>query len=94
MSNEEAIKVLGGLMPPVIRGDGKSTAHLITTLALSKAIEALKAEPRVRCKDCKNCGDNAGEPEPYFLYCFEWLSEVDENGYCYKGLKKDEVDNG
>lgn len=48
----------------------------------------------VRCKDCKNCGDNAGEPEPYFLYCFEWLSEVDENGYCYKAERKNEVDNG
>ena len=48
----------------------------------------------VRCGECKNCGDNAGEPEPYFLYCFEWLSEVDENGYCYKGERKDEVDNG
>lgn len=48
----------------------------------------------VRCGECKNCGDNAGEPEPYFLYCFEWLERVDENGYCYKAERKNEVDNG
>lgn len=53
MSNEEAIKVLGDLIPPVIRANGKSTAHLMTMLAISKAIEALKAEPIVRCGECK-----------------------------------------
>lgn len=45
----------------------------------------------VRCKDCKHFRVMEGE-----RLCGAWeeifYNPVDENGYCYKGVRKDEVE--
>jgi len=48
MTNEEAIAILQNLKPVPYRGDGKSITHMLVTIALNMAIEALKTEP---CED-------------------------------------------
>ena len=46
----------------------------------------------VRCKDCKWFAKRNGEH-----LCGAWeeifYNPIDENGYCYKGERKDEVEN-
>lgn len=42
MTNEDAISVIKMMIPLPRRGDGKSTTHLLQTLAISMAIEALQ----------------------------------------------------
>ena len=92
MTNEEAIAILIGLLPPPMRCDGKSGQHLIVSLALAKAIEALKSEPKHgrwskkhnglrRCSVCKNEVEvREWRNTPLYKYC----------PYC--GAKMDEVD--
>ena len=47
MTNKEAIDILiNYFKPPIIRNDGKSTAHLLALEAIEVAIEALKADPK------------------------------------------------
>ena len=42
MDTEEAIKILLDMLPTPVRGDGKSELHLKQTIAIAKAICALR----------------------------------------------------
>ena len=46
MTNEEAIAVLQKIKPTPRRADGKSTNHLLETIALDMAIKALNQESK------------------------------------------------
>lgn len=46
MTREEAITVLQKIKPTPHRADGKSTTHILETIALDMAIEALKQESK------------------------------------------------
>ena len=50
MTREEAISVLHKIKPTLRRADGKSTTHILETIALDLAIKALEQEP---CDDIK-----------------------------------------
>ena len=54
MTMEEAISVLHKLKPTIRRVDGKSTTHILETIALNMAIKALEQEP---CEDCISRAD-------------------------------------
>ena len=46
MTIDEAISVLHKLKPTIRREDGKSTTHVLETIALDLAIKALEQEPK------------------------------------------------
>lgn len=82
MTREEAIAILSKR-----DGYGLPTGHTGGYAeAIALAVEALEAEPIVRCKDCKywrydDCkNDSHG-------YC-----PINENDYCSQGKRKDEVE--
>ena len=54
MTLGEAISVLHKLKPTIRREDGKSTTHILETIALDLAIKALEQEP---CEDCISRAD-------------------------------------
>ena len=71
MSREEAILVLQKIKPTPCRADGKSTTHILQTIALEMAIKALEQEPKTghwaRQTDdyhdyyeCEHCGIAVG----------------------------------
>ena len=56
----------------------------------------IEAEPVVRCKDCEYRYEKAfrsvdGDVVEY-NYCSQWNRESNINGYCYKGERKNEVE--
>ena len=83
MTREEAAAILiNYFKPPIIRNDGKSVAHLLALEAIALAVEALDAEPIVRCKDCKH---------------YLWLAECNiigdcmgTHGYCAWGERRED----
>ena len=40
----------------------------------------------VRCKNCTSCIDDEGKQ----LICAHWISRVEPDGYCYKGVRAKE----
>ena len=54
MTIDEAISVLHKLKPTIRREDGKSTTHILETIALDLAIKELEQEP---CEDCISRAD-------------------------------------
>lgn len=88
MTREEVINTLGNFKR-YISGGGVTDRK--ANEALDMAIEALQAEPVVRCKDCKylerNYCDEYGDLEP--LFCKNWVAGVDEDGYCYEAERRE-----
>lgn len=54
MTLDEAISVLHKLKPTIRREDGKSTTHILETIALDLAINVLEQE---QCEDCISRAD-------------------------------------
>lgn len=47
---------------------------------------ATLGEEVVRCRDCKHYTDNEME---YYHYCGNWYEQVDPNGFCAWGERRD-----
>lgn len=60
--------------------------------------EAVESEPIVRCKDCRHIEERAFKTEDgdilEFEYCNRWKASVKTEGFCYKGYRRDEVEDG
>ena len=65
MTIDEAISVLHKLKPTIRREDGKSTTHILETIALDLAINALEQESKTGC----------------WIPCSERLPEDDKKQY-------------
>ena len=72
MTLDEAISVLHKLKPTIRREDGKSTTHILETIALDLAIKALEQEPKTG--RWIPCSERLPEERDWYLAVFE---EVD-----------------
>lgn len=43
-------------------------------------------EEIVRCRDCKHYTDDEME---YYHYCGSWCEQVEPDGFCYRGERRD-----
>ena len=65
------------------------TQHNALKEALSRVPTMVEV---IRCKDCQNCIiDRYTDGNKPDYACKEWDSGVSENGYCYRGIEKDEI---
>lgn len=55
MTNKEAIEVLQRIKPTPCRADNKSTTHLLQTIALEMAIQALENIGHLKDRPCSVC---------------------------------------
>lgn len=56
-------------------------------LAYIQQLEAIDAEPVVRCKDCECASPDLLRREDV-LFCDEWERFTTRRGYCHKAFKK------
>lgn len=83
MTREEAIEKLEAFAPFVVDD---------TRQALDMAIEALQAEPTIRCKECKHfrlCNEDTHLIACGYEWCTWWQRPVISTGYCHCGVRMD-----
>ena len=84
MTREEAIKILRDT-PIDIRSTREDDIHTLYATAQEMAIEALQAEPIVRCKDCKNAWRKMGT----HYHCEQQMSWHEEEYFCSFGERRE-----
>lgn len=69
-------------------------AEYIVTENPNFPYEEPKPPELVRCKDCKHQERIAGysDYQPNTVFCNKWEHLTDIQGHCYKGERKDEVE--